>query len=634
MDEEDIADAEEAKKVQTVDSYSAIGSTADEISQKAMVMDLFKTRGETMGVKLLRKMGWRGGQGIGPKVRRKARLGEDAGLSSGELQETHLFAPENSEMIAFRRKSDRKGLGFEGEDRLGETSTPEQQSKSRLAKGDEEDTGIESLPTNPQTRNKKTATRGAFGVGVLNDNGSDDDDPYSMGPQISYNRVIGGGKKKKPLSSGRTTANPLLNSKPIFISKKAAATKTASTFRRCHDGRLPLDGFVLSSDPDPLSSILSSDNKYPPPAIPLDWKSAKSTSNPSSVPSTYLSTAEVAKASNLSPKSRAVLLGESQLPGKSVFDFLSSTARSRIATATKNPNLPPALNEGSSITASAPSTRSLSSLIPQLDPQTALTALGRGTAGWMPYAEDPSKRSRYRSFLEIRAGLRNDGSSLPDRAPDHSTDEWVNEMREFAHAAQIFKPMTGMMASRFTSASSAPKLASDRPDAHSAPGENGEGAEDLVSRPVEKRKDPAEEAARLGMYGPLTRSTLAWHPTRLLCKRFNVRPPAHVMVDPGAAAPSAEGDVGASLPQKKLELVGKREMEEMMREGNVGRSGMRDAGAGMRESETGVDEGGARGALPKREEVTVDPERNDALEKERPSDAMFKAVFGSDSEED
>ena len=636
MDEEDIADAEEAKKVQTADSYSAIGSTADEMSQRAVVMDLFKTGGETMGVKLLRKMGWRDGQGIGPKVRRKARLGEDASPGSGELQETHLFAPDNSEMVAFGRKSDRKGLGFEGEGRLGEISTPEQQSKSRLAvNGDEEDAGIGTLPANSQMRKKKSATRGAFGVGILNDNGSDDEDPYSMGPQISYNRVIGGAKKKKPLSSSRTAANPLLNSKPIFISRKAAATKTASTFRRCHDGRLPLDGFVLSSDPDPLSSILSSDNRYPPPVIPPDWKSTKSTSNSTSVPSTYLSTAEVAKASNLSPKSRAALLGESQLPGKSVFDFLSTTARSRIATASKNPNLPPALNEASSITASAPSARSLSSLIPQLDPQTALTALGRGTAGWMPYAEDPSKRSRYRSFLETRAGLRGPEFGLPDRAPGHSTDEWVSEMREFAHAAQIFKPMTGMMASRFTSASSAPKLASDRPDALSAPGENREGVENLVSRPAEKKKDPAEEAARLGMYGPLTRSTQAWHPTRLLCKRFNVRPPAHVMVDPGAAGPSAEGEVGASFPQKKLELVGKREMEEMMREGNVGRMGMRDAGAGMREGETGIDEGGgAEGAQPKREEVIVDPERNDALEKERPSDAMFKAVFGSDSEDD
>ena len=638
MDAEDIAEAEEARKLHTADAYAALGSTSDERAQDAPVMDLLKTDGETMGIKLLRKMGWRDGQGIGPKVRRKARLDEEDDPGGGDADEKHLFAPENSDLIAFVRKTDRKGLGFEGEGRLGEILAPEQPSKSRLAimAGDEEQVGIGIMPKNTKTKKQKhTTARGAIGVGVLNDDGSDDDDPYSMGPQISYNRVIGGDKKnKKPLFSSRTSANPLLKSKPVFISKKVAATKTASTFRRCHDGRLPLDGFVLSSDPDPLSSIVTSDHKYPPPSIPPEWKSAKIGSTPTATPSSYLSSADVAKASKLSPKSRAALLGESQLPGKSVFDFLSTSARSRIATATNNSNLPPAHNEASSATSNAPSSKALSSLIPQLDSQTALTALGRGTAGWMPYAEDPSKRTRYRSFLEIRAGLRGPDAGLPDRAPGHSTDDWVNEMKEFAHAAQIFKPMTGLMASRFTSSSSAPKLASDRPDAQSAPAREGAEAQNLISRPAEKKKDPAEEAAGLGMYGPLTRSTQAWHPSRLLCKRFNVKPPAHVMVDPGAAAPGFQGESSASMPRKNLELVGKRDLEDMMREGNIGMTGMMETGGSTANGDMGGNGQGVGEVMARKEEIVVDPERNDALEKERPADALFKAVFGSDSEDD
>lgn len=208
-------------------------------------------------------------------------------------------------------------------------------------------------------------------------------------------------------------------------------------------------------------------------------------------------------------------------------------------------------------------------------------------------------------------------------------------MKEFAHAAQIFKPMTGLMASRFTSSSSAPQIATDRPDTVSAPTESGGmGSGSLVSRPAEKKmKDPAEEAAGLGMYGPLTRSTQAWHPMRLLCKRFNVKPPAHVMVDPGGAMAGSEGDAGASLPQRNLELVGKREMEEMMREGNIGGKGMRAMGASVTQADPGMD-GGAREASVKKDEIIVDPEQNEALEKERPSDAMFKAVFGSESEEE
>ena len=638
MDEEDIADAEEGHKVQTTDSFAGLGSTAEESARNGPVMDIFKTGGETMGVKLLRKMGWRDGQGIGPKVRRKARLDQEddpGGGCDSEILETHLFAPESSATIAFVRKNDRKGLGFEVESRLGDATVHDQQPNSRLAitGGEDEDIGIGTFPKSSRMKKKKQSARGGIGIGILNDNGSDDEDTYSMGPQISYNRTVGGDKKKKPLTSSRTAANPLLNSKPIFISKKAASTKTASKFRRCHDGRLPLDGFVLSRDPDPLSSIIASDKKYPPPTIPLDWKPAKTvTAKASTKP--YLSAADVAKASTLSPKSRAALLGEATLPGKSVFDYLSNNARSRIASATNNSNLPPALNEASSISTSGPSAKSLESLVPQLDPQTALTALGRGTAGWMPYAEDASKRSRYRSFLEIRAGLRGAEPAIPERAPGHSTDDWVNEMKEFAHAAQIFKPMTGMMATRFTSASSAPKLASDRPEQASDPAGSVEGADTLTSRPADKKKDPAEEAASLDMFGPLTRSSQEWYPTRLLCKRFNVKPPVHV--DPGGAPAGFEGEAGAALPQRNLELVGKRQMDEIMRESNVGRMGMRDlTGAADRGEAMGAAEGGEAEAVKKEEpKEVVDPERNDALERERPAEELFQAVFGTDSEDD
>ena len=638
MDDEDIADAEEARKVQTTDSFVGLGSTAEEKARNGIVMDLLKSNGETMGVKLLRKMGWRDGQGIGPKVKRKARLDEGDDPDGGdrtETQETHLFAPENSPMIAFVRKNDRKGLGFEGEERLEVTATQDQRPNSRLAitGGEDEDIIIGTIPKNLKTKKKKQTARGGLGVGILNDNGSDEEDAYSMGPQISYNRTIGSDKKKKPLAISRTAANPLLNSKPIFISKKTATTKTASKFRRCHDGRLPIDGFVVSSDSDPLSSIISSDKKYPPPIIPPDWKSAKAKTNVDDSSKPYFSAADVAKASKLSPKSRAALLGEAALPGKSVFDYLSNNARSRIASAANNFNLPPALNEASSVSTGSPSVKTLQSLVPQLDSQTALTALGRGTAGWMPYAEDTSKRSRYRTFLEIRSGLRGQDAALPERAPGHSTDDWVTEMKEFAHAAQIFKPMTGLMANRFTSASSAPKLASDRPDQASDPTGSVESADTLISKPVEKKKDSAEEAAGLGMFGPLTRSTQQWHPTRLLCKRFNVKPPEHA--DPGAAPPGFEGEANAALPQRNLELVGKRELDEMMRESNNSRMGMRDTvGVGAGDEGTPKAEAGENESVKMEEQVVVDPDRNDALEKERPGEEIFKAIFGSDSEDD
>ena len=632
MDEEDLAEAEEARKLQTAESFGGLGSTAEEKLQHNSFMDVFKTTGETIGVKLLKKMGWREGQGIGPKIRRKAQLGDDQEREGEGDQQIHLFAPENSSMISIMKKNDRKGLGFEGQGKLSEAPIAESSPRNgdHGREDDENSTDSRTLGNPVKINKKKAGRKGGFGVGILNDNGSDDEDPYQIGPQISYNRVIGGDKKnKKKLESGRSTANPLVNSKPVFISKKAGTANGNSTFRRCHDGRLPLDGFVLSSNSDPLSSILSQDGKYPPPNIPPDWKSSKrpsrSTSSPSNQP--YQSAATVAAASKLSPKSRAALLGETQLPGKSVFDFLTPDARSRIASATNNENLPPALSEASK-SSSTSQPKTLQSLVPNLDQDTAMRALGRGTTGWMPYAEDPPKRTRYRSFLEIRAGLRPEGT-LPDRPPGATNDDWVVEMNEFARAAQIFKPMTGTMATRFASSSSAPTLATDNVKLDSTTDSVGEPQ--LLTKPTGKIKTPAEEAAAVGMYGPLTRSVENFYPTRLLCKRFNVKPPAHVQVDPGSAPPGSDtgGNSGSStaLSQKRLELVGKKDMDELRMTGG----GMRDF---VQSSEVNEGNAGDEAGQSKVAAIVVDPDRNEALEQERPGEAVFKAIFGSDSEDD
>ncbi|KAL8669163.1 MAG: hypothetical protein Q9168_006237 [Polycauliona sp. 1 TL-2023] len=630
MDEEDIADAEEARKLQTAETFAGFGTSAEDIRRKDVVMDILKTTGETMGVELLKRMGWREGQGIGPKVRRSAKLDEkdDPGGVSNGAQETHLFAPEDSKVITLIRKNDDKGLGFAGEGRL---DPPDSKAAAASAEKDEEDEdiGVDALAPHRKAKNKKAQVRSGFGVGILNDDGSGDDDPYSMGPKISYSRVMGGDRKKKP-AIGRPLANPLLNSKPVFISKKTTSLSSASKYRRSHDGRLPLDGFIMAADTNQSPSA-SQFRKYPPPEIPKDWKSTKLA--PDLATSTnltpYRSSADIAKASNLSPKSRAALLGEAALPGKSVFDFLTPNARSRLVTATKNEQLPPALSEASKHS-SIP--KSLSSLIPQLSSETAVTALGRGTAGWMPYAEDLSKRSRYRLFLEIRAGSKPEGA-LPERAPGANTDDWVKEMQEFAHAAQIFKPMTGMMATRFTSSSSAPKLASDTPD-KGTDADASTTAEDLLRKPYEKPKDPAEEAAKVGMYGPLTRQIKEFYPTRLLCKRFNIRPPVHVQVDPDQVPPDVGGEKHGSsskkthseaMPQRKLELVGKRDMAELMRE-------RADVKADLHESVADAGQGHDRIAV--KEKMVLDPERNEALEKERPGEEVFRAIFGSDSEDE
>jgi G patch domain-containing protein 1 len=625
MDEEDMREAEESRIMSTADEFAGLGSTNDDPKRREAFMDLFKPVGETIGVKLLKKMGWKEGQGIGARVRRQARLGE-AGGKNDQAETTHLFAPEDPPMISFNRKFDHKGLGLEGQaglesDRNRFPNPGSSKSGQDNSEDDEGDAPAFSRSVRKGSKGPK-AKKAAFGVGILNDTGSDDEDPYQIGPKISYNRVIGGDKRpQKKRDAVQSASNPLLRERPIFTSKKA---KGKSGFRKCHDGRLPLDGFVLSAELDSFASLNLQDEKYKPPKVPEGWVSKQQATTELS-PETDVPAAEAAKLSSMDAKTRATLLGEEQMPGKSVFDFLTPAARNRIVAASGKSNLPAALSERPPPgfeAAEEDRSRAAQDLVPALDAEVAMQALKRGVGGWMPYAEDEGKRARYRAFLEIRAGIR---EGLPERLLEMSKDDWVNEMHEFARAAQVFKPVTGMMASRFTSSLSQARLASDRPDS------SGQGEAFLILPPT-KPDDPAVSAAKLGMFGPLTRSVKSFYPTRLLCKRFNVKPPANVQLDPddgsgkGAATNSS---VNRTTPAR-FHSAG----YQIEPSGDVGRAESTAAHQKLLQS-SGEMALEASTRLSRTEATPAfNAARNDALEAQRPGDEVFRAIFGSDDEED
>ncbi|KAI0891849.1 DUF1604-domain-containing protein [Annulohypoxylon nitens] len=640
MDEEDLADAEEARKLQTAQGFARLGATdEDGLARRGGLTDLFRVKGDTMGKKLLRKMGWKDGQGIGPKVRRKARLDVSSGKSSSTAQdgnETFLFAPDNVSMISFIKKLDRKGLGHRGESRL----TPMRANTRTEAESSSDEESRNGPLIRPNALKKKKPNKfgkGSIGIGVLNDTGSDDEDPYEIGPKISYNRVIGGDKKKKKATNTTTSANPSLRSAPVFISRKNALAQAGKNLRKCHDGRLPLDGFIFGTRTDDLSSSLNAEiNKYPPPQIPPDWKSNKQRKPDPSAPnadsnSTYISTADAARASKLDPRSRAALLGETQLQGKSVFDFLSSSARDRLASATGKVNLPPALGEipAGFALSEAEKKQQLLRQIPELDKATAAAAIARGASGGLaPYADDEAKRGRYRKYLEWAAGF---APEPPVKPVNVSVEDYLREMHEFQKCALIFKPMTGAMASRFTTSTSSLKGSGNG-------GGDGDG-KDLVSRPPPKPTDPAEQAAKMGMYGSMTRSTADFYPTRLLCKRFNVKPPAHVQPDhdseAAAAAKSKATDPFRTFSSGGVYTESAMTLDELVRSAQTTQ--------GIGESVTGVSEETltpvSTKALeapppPPAAQVMVNAEVNEVLEGKRAEDDVLKAIFGDSSDDE
>jgi G patch domain-containing protein 1 len=599
MDEEDKAAAAEARELETVQSFATIGRVGE--TQNDAFFGMFVTEEETMGVKIAQKMGWRRDQGIGRKIKRTARLDE----GRTEDSSGHLFAPEDSRMMQVAQEDvNRKGLGYQSESRLGATAEKESVQRPMLA--------LPFLEGSKGHAPKKLASmKSSFGVGVLNDTGSDDEDPYELGPKITLNRTLGKEKKPKKLSK---FAKAGAGEKHTFVSKRLPSRAIGAPLRT-HDGRPPLAGFVLGTQP----VALPSKRKYPPPRIPPEWKSTKASTATTNVQEP-LSVADAAKASTLDARARSTLLGETPLPGKSVFDFMSKEARDKIAMLTGKMDLPQGLGQAApdgQQPSSKAQAKDLWSFVPVLGKDVAAAALAKGATGWMPYAEDLNKRARYVGFLELRAGRK---TTLPERVDGMPVSDWAKELQEFAHAAQVFKPTTGIMASRFTSSASPIQ-----------PGnEENAGGDSLLRQPAAKPEDPAEQAAKLGMYGPMTRSSFPFYPSRLLCKRFNVKPPPDVPhgddVDPGTY--NSRGRVEEPVSKLAMDKM----MQEVLSRGspNLKRPDWMNAA-----TQEPAPAEAATAPTPPIGHATVNVEQNDALAQERASEDIFKAIFGdSDDDED
>jgi G patch domain-containing protein 1 len=598
MDEEDKAQAAESRQLETAQSFATIGRVGE--SQDDAFFGLFVTEEETMGVKIAQKMGWRRDQGVGRKIQRVAYLDDTRTASQKDLSE-HAFAPRDSRMMSVAAvDTNRKGLGYQSEARLALIPEKEPPHRPMLA-----------LPMfgNPEARTPKKSTKklSSFGVGILNDTGSDDEDPYELGPKITLNKTVGKEKKSKKLSK---FAKAGTGEKHVFVSKKLPSRAVSARSGISHDGRPPLRGFVQASQ----FVDMPSKRKFPPPKIPLDWKSAKS-SEATENTKDHQTVADAAKASTLDAKARSSLLGETPLPGKSIFDFIPKDARDRLATLTGNTKLPQGLGQAApegQQPASQVQAKDLWSFVPVLPKEVATAALAKGATGWMPYAEDLNKRARYVAFLELRAGTT---KQLPERADRVAVSDWAKELQEFAHAAQVFKPTTGIMASRFTSSSSAVHIGS----------EDGTTTENLLRKPISKPEDPAEQAAKLGMYGSMTRSSFPFHPSRLLCKRFNVKSPPDIPHDDIFDSSSH------SSKSKTEEPVSKSAMDRMMHEVLTKGPPVLQRPVWMNAHDT--EQTATAASAPFNGHAVVDVEKNEALTQERASEDVFKAIFGDDDDE-
>uniref|UniRef100_A0A0C9RM12 CG8833_1 protein n=1 Tax=Fopius arisanus TaxID=64838 RepID=A0A0C9RM12_9HYME len=208
-----------------------------------VLQDILKPVTDTIGVALLKKMGWKPGQGVGPRVTRRekrrtrerndkkkfygcslpnqeAKTTETTSESSDEDHEGILFAPDDYEPFRLNPKSNTFGIGYSGLERtsvLGHINLFDGPSLQLTEK------------------NKKLSIKGqAFGVGAFE---ADDEDIYARDDMSRYDFTLGPESKKTP------------RRKP-----------NESTVEGC------LEGFV------PAKNTLPRHKYFPPPELPKDFK--------------------------------------------------------------------------------------------------------------------------------------------------------------------------------------------------------------------------------------------------------------------------------------------------------------------------------------------------------------------------
>merc|ERR1719317_11074 len=142
----------------------------------------------------------------------------------------------------------------------------------------------------------------------------------------------------------------------------------------------------------------------------------------------------------------------------------------------------------------------------QPEPDTK-TAGQRGA--FKPFARNEAKQARYEQYLVCVANNRRD--ALPILQPKSMT-EWEKERErvEFERASMLFKPMKGVIGSRFVSAGES---------------EDADKVEEGLHAAGDTEEGQARKAADMKMFGQLTRTVEEWHPAKLLCVRFNVAHP-------------------------------------------------------------------------------------------------------------
>ena len=254
---------------------------------------------------------------------------------------------------------------------------------------------------------------------------------------------------------------------------------------------------------------------------------------------------------------------------------------------------------------------------PRIESSVAKAAL----LGFKPFISDPVKQTRYTAYLKSQSEVVSDEDRLQlKQKPDQDLEHFQLELEEYAQAATVFKPLSGAMAGRFTTAKAVEHgpavIEGLHTPSQSAPSPETKGAETVVEEP----ENAKTHAVKHGMYGILTRETSIWVPARLLCKRFGVKEP--------------ETDAQEEDPASSSKAQNEWEPEAVFAEAELVA-----AGSGGASSSAAASQSAGGGDRSKRRDLNNiglgedETQGADILTYQRPERSIFKAIFASDEED-
>lgn len=437
---------------------------------------------DKVAVRLLKKMGWKPGQGIGARQTRSEKktvkhrndremyvmqkygcevapsTSKEMSDSSDDSEEEEVtFAPDDFEPFACALKSNTFGLGYTGLGGLKESA------KGRSLHVNLFD-GVELLDKN----NRKVSIRGqAFGVGALEE---EDEDIYERDDMSKYDFEMGGKKDKKK-------KRPVASQDVMVIEGFQAASANSIYHKKIFSIKLP-QSFV-----------------------PRNWLVRKTRFAPmDELQSSLLRKTEEHRARglgrhDLKPDERASILGESS-KSKPAEKKKENPWLAKIAQSASN------FEKGQVITEKGEEVNLYDSARKEneevLEKAVKITKHIDTSGIFKPFAGNEEKQSRYEKFIEAKLTEDEEIAKFLDNIQPFQMSPWEREMekKEFVQARKIYQPLQGIMGERFVT-------------------------EATVVAEKEQEKPKYDEKNQL----IVTRIKKMWKPCPLICKRFNIPEP-------------------------------------------------------------------------------------------------------------